>query len=165
MKHAWWIILVFGLFVSINLFPKEDETLKTKALKPAFEVTLTGAVVFPGTYTFFEPIHFNQIVKMAGGYMNEDDQYQASYFVSKSISIHVPFKEDEALDESTRRININTANFQELLTLPYMSETKVAYLMMYRLEHGPFQSIDAILEVKYIGDATLEAIRPFVTTS
>lgn len=165
MKHAWWIILVVGLLISINLLPKKEEEVHYVIPKPSFEVTLTGAVVFPGTYTFFEPIHFNQIIKMAGGYLNEADQFQTSYFISTKTSIHVPFKEADTLDPEIRRLNINTASFQELLTLPYMSETKVAHLLMYRIEHGPFQNIEEILEVKYIGDATLEAIRPFVTTS
>ncbi|HBD74037.1 MAG TPA: hypothetical protein DC003_00540, partial [Acholeplasmataceae bacterium] len=38
-------------------------------------------------------------------------------------------------------------------------------LIIYRREHGFFETIDALIHVKYIGTATIENLRPFITTS
>jgi competence protein ComEA len=62
-------------------------------------------------------------------------------------------------------VNINTASFQQLLSIPYMTETRAAELIIYRREHGFFDSIEGLIHVKYIGAATIENLRPFITTT
>ena len=61
------------------------------------------------------------------------------------------------------QININQANFKTLITIPHMTESRAAALIIYREAHGKFQSIDDLIHVKHIGTATLEKIRPYVT--
>jgi len=44
-----------------------------------------------------------------------------------------------------------------------MTETRAASLVVYREAHGYFQSIDDLINVKYIGAVTLENIKPYIT--
>jgi len=46
--------------------------------------------------------------------------------------------------------------------LPGIGPAKAKAIVVYREQHGPFNSIDLLIEVKGIGPATLEKIRPFV---
>ena len=60
------------------------------------------------------------------------------------------------------KININTATVEELQTLPKIGPKTAAAIVEYRKEH-PFKSVDELVEVKGIGEKTLENLRPLVT--
>lgn len=61
-------------------------------------------------------------------------------------------------------VNINKASVEQLAELPYIGP-KRATLIVERRQQKPFQSIDELLEIKGIGDKTLEKIRPHVVVS
>ena len=60
-------------------------------------------------------------------------------------------------------INVNTATATELEELPGVGEVIAQAIVDYRTENGPFASVDQLLDVSGIGDATLEDIRDLVT--
>ena len=60
-------------------------------------------------------------------------------------------------------VDINRADWWELdLLLPGVGETIARRIVEYREIHGPFQSVDELIEVQGIGPATLEGIKPYV---
>jgi len=59
-------------------------------------------------------------------------------------------------------VNVNTATLEELVRLPGIGESKARAILEHRKEHGAFKSVDQLREVKGIGDAALERIRPQV---
>lgn len=61
--------------------------------------------------------------------------------------------------EQREKINLNTATAAELETLPGIGESRAAAIVAYREEHGAFQSVEELLEVPGIGEATLEKVR------
>jgi len=60
-------------------------------------------------------------------------------------------------------INVNTATATELEELPGVGEVIAQAIIDYRTENGPFTSVDQLLDVSGIGDATLENLRDLVT--
>jgi len=60
------------------------------------------------------------------------------------------------------KVNINKAGMDELVALPYIGEVKARAIIEYREEHGPFNSIEDLLNVKGIGPKTLEKIRDYI---
>lgn len=62
------------------------------------------------------------------------------------------------------KININTAEADELVKLPGIGPAIAARIIEYRTEHGPFQEISEIKNVRGIGEARFEAIKDFITT-
>jgi competence protein ComEA len=60
-------------------------------------------------------------------------------------------------------INVNSASATELEALPGIGEVIAQAIVDYRTENGPFASVDALLDVSGIGDATLAEIRDLVT--
>ena len=59
-------------------------------------------------------------------------------------------------------VNINTASTRELADiLPGIGEVKAQNIVDYREAVGGFNSIDELMEVDGIGEATLEKIRPY----
>ena len=60
-------------------------------------------------------------------------------------------------------ININTATVQDFLNLPGIGEVKAQAIVAYRQEQGNFATIDALKNVKGIGDTTFEKIKNYLT--
>ncbi len=59
-------------------------------------------------------------------------------------------------------VNVNTASVQELQLLPGIGESRAQALVELRKRRGGFKSLDELKEVKGIGDASLERMRPYL---
>ena len=57
-------------------------------------------------------------------------------------------------------VDLNTATAEQLDTLPGVGPATASAILAYRDQHGPFSAVDDLLEVRGIGDAKLEQIRP-----
>jgi competence protein ComEA len=60
-------------------------------------------------------------------------------------------------------VNLNTADQATLETLPGVGPVTAASILAWRTDNGAFTSVDELLEVDGIGDATLEDLAPLVT--
>jgi competence protein ComEA len=60
-------------------------------------------------------------------------------------------------------VDINTASSTELEALPEVGPVTAQAIVDFRTQNGPFTSVDELLEVSGIGDATLAKVAPFVT--
>lgn len=63
---------------------------------------------------------------------------------------------------TTTKINLNTATAEQLDTLPGVGPVTAQSILSWRTENGRFESIEDLLEVKGIGDATLAELRDLV---
>ena len=63
------------------------------------------------------------------------------------------------------KIDINQADSTELTSLPGIGTSTAEKITAYRDAHGPFKSVDELLNVKGIGPDKLEKIKPLVTLS
>ena len=59
-------------------------------------------------------------------------------------------------------IDANTASADQLKALPGVGDTKATDIVAYRDAHGGFSSVDDLRQVKGIGAATLEKMRPLL---
>lgn len=59
-------------------------------------------------------------------------------------------------------VDLNTATADDLDTLPGIGPATASAILAYRDEHGRFSTVDELLEVRGIGDAKLEQLRPLV---
>jgi competence protein ComEA len=59
-------------------------------------------------------------------------------------------------------VNLNTATAEQLDTLPGIGPVTAQAILDWRTENGSFTSVDELLEVSGIGDATLADIAPYV---
>ena len=57
-------------------------------------------------------------------------------------------------------VNVNTASVQELELLPGVGEARARAIVDLRKQRGGFKSLDELRDVKGIGDASLEKLRP-----
>ena len=60
-------------------------------------------------------------------------------------------------------VNLNTATLDQLETLPGIGEVLAQRILDYRTEHGPFKSVEDLLNVSGIGDKRLADLKPHIT--
>ncbi|MCB6184800.1 helix-hairpin-helix domain-containing protein [Leeia sp. TBRC 13508] len=62
-------------------------------------------------------------------------------------------------------VNINTATEAQLETLKGIGPAKAKAILEHRTKNGPFKSIEALKDVKGIGEATFNSIKGEISTS
>jgi competence protein ComEA len=72
---------------------------------------------------------------------------------------------EEVEDESqgSLRVDINTADVEELDELPEVGPSTAQSIIDYRENNGEFRTVGELEEIPGIGPATLEKISPFAT--
>ena len=143
-------------------------------------VDVAGAVPRPGVYEFPAGARIKDAVQVAGGLLAEADK--------SSINLAAPLEDGQRLDipylsgmEPTpppfssfssggspqtgggQLIDINTADAQELASLPLIGEKLAQAIIDYRNDYGPFFAIEDIMFVDGIGPSTFEAIKNLIT--
>lgn len=71
--------------------------------------------------------------------------------------------EEIVTPEASGPVDINTAGLEQLQTLKGIGPALAQRIIDFREENGPFQSVEDLLQVKGIGEATLEKFRDHVT--
>jgi len=62
-------------------------------------------------------------------------------------------------------VNVNTASVEELQLLPGIGESRARAVVAERKRRGGFKQVDELLDVKGIGESSLERMRPHVSVS
>lgn len=158
-------LLAAGLFrLAAAPAPAQPIALLPTPTPAPIKVYVTGAVVAPGVYTLLPGSRVEDAVEAAGGFMPDaaSEQINLASLLWDGAQIHVPH-----LTASTRvgggRININTASAEEIATLPGIGPTTAQKIVEYRLQHGPFRTIQDIQNVPGIGPTTFAKIRDYIT--
>ena len=63
------------------------------------------------------------------------------------------------------RLDLNAASVEELQTLPGIGPVLAERIGAYRTEHGPFPTVEAVMEVSGIGEKTFAAMEPYIYVS
>lgn len=143
---------------------------------PLVPVYICGAVYKPGVYEVEETAILNDILLLSGGLTKEADlnQINLAQAIRSNEKIYIPkvgeeidkmpnSYENEGRAKTYTLINVNKANSIELMTLPGIGEVRAEQIVQYREQHGPFLSIEDIMNVPGVGNKIYEGLQGFIT--
>ena len=167
---------------SVPAVPAAEKETETEA--PAV-VYVCGAVANPGVVFLSRSARVYEAVEMAGGFLDEADPewINQARQIEDGEKIRVYTKAETAAMTSagdrpegedrpeggfsgtaSKKINLNTASEEELMTLPGIGEAKAKAIISYRNEQGPFSGPEEIVKVSGIGQALFERLRDSITS-
>jgi|SRR5690554_87980 len=163
MRYKLLIIVIMTVSLTYITWPKENQDTyhSDYEIPKSFEVVLDGAIVYPGTYNFYMPLSIHTLIDYAGGLEYDADltTINMNEVVSTNIKIYIPKKEVTTIV----KLNINTASYEEMLKVEGITPRIAEQILVTRNIKGYFKTLDELIDVKYIGTATLEKIRPYLT--
>ena len=141
-------------------------------------VYVCGEVNAPGVYELPEGSRLYQALDAAGGMTGAaaDTYLNQAEGLSDGQSIYVPSAEEAADwkngiaepagsgNTDAGKVNINTANKEELMTLSGIGEAKALSIMEYRETNGRFEKIEDIKNIPGIKDGVFEKIKDQIST-
>lgn len=143
-------------------------------------VHVAGAVAEPGVYRVPAGARVVDAVAAAGGASAEGraDALNLAAPLRDGDRVHVPTGDEaptavagvspagggsSSATGPVGPLDVNVATVDELDRLPGVGPATAAAIVAHREANGPFPTIDAIGDVRGIGPAKLEALRPLVT--
>lgn len=144
-----------------------SETEGTAASPACCYVHICGEVNAPGVYEVSEGSRIFEVVELAGGYTAQaaSDYLNMAETVKDGMKLIVPAVGEEAELDSfggsydDKKVNLNTATKEELMTLKGIGEARAADIISYREKHGEFQTVEDIMKVPGIKDAAFQKIK------
>ena len=150
--------------IEISKNPKED-------FKEKIVIHVCGAVKSPGIYELDEGSRIYEAIAKAGGVLENAaaEQLNQAAKISDGQQLYVPFQGETNVftgsQESSSKetgVNINTANKEELMTLPGIGVSKAEAIIKYREEHGDFKDVQELTNIAGIKTSVYEKIKELV---
>ncbi len=182
MKKTWWylaygvvgVLLGTGILFLVTRPPAGEPIALLPAPTPApITVYVIGSVKQAGLYPLEPGSRVNDAIQAAGGFSEKADR--GAINLAESLvdgqQVNVPAITATSPSGSMTRstggsiqlVDINTASLDELDTLPQIGPVTAQSIIDYRVANGPFKTVEGLLEVDGIGQATLEKLMGLVT--
>lgn len=153
----------------------EDEDQKNSA-DIKIIVDLKGEIINPGIYEANDGERVQDLITKAGGFSKNADKLKVNLAqkVKDEMVIYVPkigeeinvSLFDEAVsttNNSEGKVNINSANKDQLQTIPGIGPSKADAIIEYREQKGEFKKIEDIKNVTGIGEKTYEKLKDSIS--
>lgn len=153
-------------------------------------VYVCGAVQAPGVYGLEEGARLYEAIACAGGvredaaeesvnqaqtvadgdrlYIPTDEEVRQGLgeFLKSGVSVGTEGTKSEGNDtDSAGKVNINTASKEELKTLNGIGDTRAESILSYRELNGPFQTIEALMQVDGIKEGVFNKMKDSITVN
>lgn len=139
-------------------------------IKPTIYVQICGAVKKEGVYQVSEGTRVFEILEMAGGLTEDADAdvvNQAREAIDGERILFPTIQEVEngtfVTEEVPTLVHINTANKEQLMTLPGVGEAKALSIIAFRETNNGFKTIEEIMQVDGIKESMFNKIKDLIT--
>jgi len=176
--------ILFGLFLAALVWVvARNPSGEAVILRPAptekpVIVYITGAVPRPGVYALPKNARVQDAISAAGGFLAEAEKSQINLaaLIEDGEKLEIPYIEGASpvlatpgptvVAITTELVDINTASFDQLNSLPVIGETLAQRIIDYREQNGPFLSIEDITNVQGmpgVGTGNWDRLKDLIT--
>lgn len=154
-------------------------TADAESTKDSIFVHVCGAVAMPGVVELPEGSRTDDALRAAGGFLDNAarDYVNLAARAEDGQMLYFPTKEEAAelkeaqkilqqaeTEEAAGIVNINTADKEQLCTLPGVGESRAADIIAYREKSGGFKRIEEIMNVPGIKEGAYEKLKAKIRT-
>ena len=166
------VVVIVGFMIldpSVNLNQQtaQSESIDANSLG-GYQFTIEGEVNKPGTYSLNENVTMIDLITAAGGVTSNADDL--AYFEDATLqegnTYYIASKynaSDICNNEEIAKVNINMDDADKLMTINGITSSIASSIVSYRTGTGTFRTVEQLLEVYGIGNATYRKVRNFVT--
>lgn len=163
---------------SLQKSSSQSKSLKSTSSNNKIFIDIKGQINHPGVYQLDNSLLINDAIKIAGGATADADlnQINLAQKLQDEMVIYIPkigeensdqpatdHQADSTNSQSDSKININSADLNQLQDLNGVGEKKAELIIEYRNQNGKFKSVDDLANVKGFGAKTIDNLRDQVT--
>ena len=156
-----------------------NSQLQEESVEQEIYVYICGQVQMPGVYILPEGSRICEAFVAAGGLTKEaaTDYWNQARVLNDGEMIYVPTAEEvenssietqgevQTGEGDKKKVNINTASKEELMTLPGVGETRALAILAYRQKNGSFTSIEDLKNVEGIKDGVFSKLKDYIVVN
>lgn len=153
---------------SINVQNPQNNTAMVQ--DGSIQVSIRGEILNPGEYIIEDGATLGDLIELAGGVTEKADSqafllscplvHGKSYYIAPKVE-----STDVCEPVVIVKVNINTADQEELMSVEGIGSTIARAIIDYREMNGPFQCLEDLMNVSGIGNATFERIKNYISLS
>ena len=166
---AAFVVIIGFLIIDPDLNQVNDNTAISEVIdtKTGSKYTIEGEVNKAGTYVLSDSITMADLIEAAGGTNSNADDL--AYFPNASLkagsTYYIAGKYDQTdvcSKSEVSKVNINEDDATTLMSVNGITTSIASSIVSYRTENGIFNTIEQLMEVYGIGNATYHKIRNYV---
>ncbi|WP_311370255.1 helix-hairpin-helix domain-containing protein [Anaerococcus hydrogenalis] len=161
--------------IEANQLSNKETREKIENNNTTMKVHISGEINKPGVYDIKDNYRLEDLVNDAGGLTNNADINKINLAMKLENQMHIiiPNKNNQENNQTqdqlvtptntneNKKININSADKNSLMTLPNIGDKRAEAIIEYR-QRNKFNKIDDIKNVSGIGDKYFEAMKDMI---
>lgn len=129
--------------------------------------TIEGEVNKPGTYSLSANITMAELIEASGGLTSNADDLAffedatlksgSTYYIASKFD-----NTDVCNNTAIKKVNINADNADTLTSINGITSSIASSIVSYRSSNGVFKTVEQIMEVYGVGNATYRKVRNYI---
>lgn len=154
------ILVVFGIILNGCEKDQDEIFINQSDINYEIVVEIKGEVKNPNIYRLPQGSRISDLISVAGGFTSLADNKNVNLAALLEDGMIILINSNDSL---IKKVNINQASYDELMTLKGMTKTRANNIIEYRNNHGYFNSIDELLKYKLVTNEIFDQIKEFIT--
>ena len=165
---AAFIVIIGFLIIDPDLNQVKNNSSITEVISTnGNKYTVEGEVNKAGTYVLSDSCTMNDLIEAAGGLKSNADEraYFGETVLKSGSSYYIASKYDDTdvcSKSEITKVNINEDDASTLMTVNGITTSIASSIVSFRTENGIFDTLEELMEVYGIGNATYHKIRGYV---
>ncbi len=161
-------VMIIGFMMIDPKVSSNSTTTTTETTKESgSSYTIEGEVSKPGTYVLSDDVSMLDLITAAGGTTSNADEL--AYFEEASLeagnTYYIASKYDSSdvcNNTEITKVNVNADTADTLTSVNGITSSIASSIVSYRTSNGIFNTLEQLMEVYGIGNATYRKIRNYV---